>query len=169
MVIKSPLKELGPRLFDFSSGEIAALHAHGPRSIPRELGGLVLDEFLGRCEAVRLLALAELLADIDVLDVDILIGARAHADFGEAGRVDANDVGGQDAGLGAALDADVEADDGVARLDAADAAHLSGGCWECRGRRRRRGIRRAAAIGCLGRGAGVHTGPQGWLHLRRPG
>ncbi len=100
---------------------------------------------------------------IGMLDLDRLIRPGAHSHLGEPGCVNADDVGGQNPRLDAALPADVEGDDRYRAGRRRPRGRSSRRPPACRGRRRRRGIRRAAA-----RAAARAAGAWGPVRADRP-
>ena len=102
--------------------EDPSVHVLGPPPLAGELGGLVLHQPARVRAAVGLGVLVDRAIERGVVDLDGLVGAGADADLGEPRGVDADAVGRQDAGLDAVAQADVELHDGVARVDAPQAA-----------------------------------------------
>src|SRR5262249_18543413 len=96
--------------------------SRGPRSVAGQLGRLVLHESPGLGLRAGDAGRLDGDAGARALHVDRLMGSRGHADLGEPRRVDTDDVGGEDPWLDPLAQSEIEADDGVARLDAAQAA-----------------------------------------------
>ena len=126
-------------------GEDAALRVLGPPPLAGKLRRLVLDQPAEAGTALGQGELVERAVKRCAVDLDGLVGPGADPDLGEAGSVDANPVGGQDAVLRPIGQPDVEPDDGVARVDSLEIAVAADPGGQLPGRRRRRGTRRGAA------------------------